>query len=436
MIALHQQWMVRIAARGCMIVPESTTHKNNAKRNEEISLALFALAGLIGLVGRSSVLPFGPGYEMVAIAENLARAGAFANPLMSIQSGPSAVAPPLYPIFLAALMKVISVPAILLWTVSLIGILANALTAALLPRLSLMLFEDVWPGAVASLFWLFSAQLFPAWDANITVPLLLFFCLFSGSTSDRSGFIRDGFVAGLLAGILFLLNPMTLLIFVPWLGHLVVSQKASLKRTVQYCCVVLATVVLVATPWIARNYLVFGKPVVRTGLGLNVYFSNNDCSGTNLYDDLHSGCATVYQPNYNLGEAQAFRDLGEFNYDRTRLAAAEEWMRSHPDRFIQLTFSRVGAFWFPGTFEHPFKAATIWLFTLLSIPGLVFMARRRVPFAGLALFVLFEYPLVYYVIVCDVRYRYPVLWLSLLPAGYFMVWLWQRIRMHWDTASA
>ena len=26
----------------------------------------------------------------------------------------------------------------------------------------------------------------------------------------------------------------------------------------------------------------------------------------------------------------------------------------------------------------------------------------------------------YYVVVSDMRYRYPILWLSLLPAGYFL----------------
>jgi len=43
------------------------------------------------------------------------------------------------------------------------------------------------------------------------------------------------------------------------------------------------------------------------------------------------------------------------------------------------------------------------------------------------LFVLFIYPLMYYVVVSDVRYRLPVLWLSLLPAGYFLTYSAQRV---------
>lgn len=401
-----------------------------ARSSSDISFLLFALAGFAGLIGRPSVLHFGPGNEMVGLAENLVRHGTFSNPLMSITSGPSALAPPLYPLLLAGLMKVFSAPQLILWAVSLLSILANALTAALLPRVSLLWFNDVWPGAIASLFWILASQIFPAWDANVTSPVILLFCLYSGSASVASKLARGGIISGLIAGVLFHLNPMTLLIFLPWLFYLAVFQKPSLKSPVLYCSTVLVVVALVAAPWIARNHRILGSTVVRTGLGLNIYFSNNDCSGTNLYDDLHSGCALIYQPNYNLAESQAFRDLGELNYDRTRLAMAKVWMRTRSDRFIRLTLSRILTFWFPGTYEYPFKAAVIWIFTLMSIPGMLIMAFRRMPVTAFAIFVLLEYPLMYYLIVCDVRYRYPVLWLSLLPAGYFLAWLTRLIASH------
>lgn len=410
--------------------------RNLARQNADISLLLFALAGIGGLISRPSILPFGPGYEMVDIAENLVHFGTFANPLMNLPTGPSAVAPPLYPLLLAAFMKAFRNPTLLLWAVSLGGLLSNAFTAALLPRISRFFFDDVWPGAVAGGFWVIAAQLFPSWDANYTLPLLLLFCLFTASTISTERTVLLGLAAGLLAGILFLLNPMTLLVFAPWLIHLAAFRTVTLKRVAVYCCAVLVSVSLVAAPWIVRNYRIFGSVVVRTGLGLNINFSNNDCSKTTLFEDLHSGCAFLHQPNYNLAEARAFRDLGELNYDRTRLNAAKEWMRRHPSQFLRLTFARFIAFWFPSTFEHPFKALAIRTFTLLSIPGLFLMAFRRVPVTAFALFVLVEYPLVYYVIVSDVRYRYPIIWLSLLPAGYFSVWLLRLGRGRWQSISA
>jgi predicted neutral ceramidase superfamily lipid hydrolase len=67
-----------------------------------------------------------------------------------------------------------------------------------------------------------------------------------------------------------------------------------------------------------------------------------------------------------------------------------------------------------------FHAYAFRLVTLLSIPGIFLLIRRREPAAIYILAVLFVYPLMYYVVFADMRYRLPVLWLSLLAAGYFL----------------
>jgi hypothetical protein len=61
---------------------------------------------------------------------------------------------------------------------------------------------------------------------------------------------------------------------------------------------------------------------------------------------------------------------------------------------------------------------------VLSIPGLLVMMRRRNEFTMFTGFVLLVYPMMYYIVVSDVRYRLPVLWLSLLPAATFVMWCW------------
>jgi hypothetical protein len=76
-------------------------------------------------------------------------------------------------------------------------------------------------------------------------------------------------------------------------------------------------------------------------------------------------------------------------------------------------------FWFP---DAPGEAAYGFaLGTLLSIPGIILMAKRREPVTLYVLFVWLVYPLVYYIVVTCDRYRYPILWTSLLPAGYCIV---------------
>ena len=46
------------------------------------------------------------------------------------------------------------------------------------------------------------------------------------------------------------------------------------------------------------------------------------------------------------------------------------------------------------------------------------MVIRRDPLAFYITTILFVYPLMYYVVVSDLRYRYPILWASYLCAGY------------------
>jgi hypothetical protein len=396
-----------------------------AKRNAEVSFILFALAGLVGLISLPGTIPFGKGFEMYALATNLAQNGAFANPFLVLQTGPSAVSPPLYPVFLALLMKLLRAPAFVLLAAALGNVFANAVTAALLPRVSWLFFDSVLPGIVASFLWLMSMQLMPSWEASCVLATLLFFCLFTATSARKGKILRNGAAAGLLAGVLLLFNPVTSLILACWAIFLLVVKKEALKQTAIYICIALIVAAALFLPWPLRNQRQLGGFVARTSLGLTMYSANNDCARTSQVEEQRSGCYEMYHPNYNLSEAQMLLEMGELNYDRERLAEANGWIRTHPEQFRRLTFARIREFWFPRRVEHPFKAAVIWAATILSIPGIVLMARRREGVTLFLLSVLLVYPLMYYVVFSDVRFRYPILWLTLLPAGYFVHWLAQ-----------
>jgi len=79
---------------------------------------------------------FGKGYESVALAKNLAERGAFANPFAAAQTGPSAHLPPLFPLYLAALIKIFGFSSGFVLAASLITVGVHALHAALLPFVS------------------------------------------------------------------------------------------------------------------------------------------------------------------------------------------------------------------------------------------------------------------------------------------------------------
>lgn len=364
---------------------------------------------------------------MVAVARNLADHGAFADPFDAGATGPTAANPPLYPLLLASMFKILGNPNLVTWVATICNIVVNAVTAALLPQVAVVLFDDAFPGVIASVTCLAAMQLMPAWDTGYTVAGLMLFCLFSASGMGKHSAAGYGALAGLAAGALALLNPSSLLVTPLWIVWLSVPRKSG--AVAKYWGAFLATLCLVVSVWVLRNNVQLGAPVLRTNFGMSVYASNNDCASASLVEDERGDCYQRHHPNTSRDEAQLVRTLGEVAYDRKRTADAMHWMVSHPDRFRRLTLGRIREFWFPLPGGHPYTTAVVWLITGLSIPGLVLMTWRRERAAYFLLPVLVVYPLMYYVVVADMRYRYPILWISALAAGYLAAFFKTRVRL-------
>jgi len=406
------------------VAPVATDLKA-AERNANISLGLLLAGGAAGIYNMTShLIPFGSGFEMVALAQNLVRHGSFGNPFAVLNTGPTAANPPLYPFLLALIIKVFRVPEIIAFAATLGNIIANAVTANLIWRVSGLFSKDLRVGVVAAIFWILSSELTPSWDVGYTVATLLIFCLLTARTISGQRFVISGIGAGLLAGALFLFNPSTILIFMPWLGWLAYKHRASRKQTLSYCCLVFGVLCLTGATWGLRNQQQLGRFVIRTNLGMTLYASDNDCARPSLVASEANNCYQAHHPNTSIEEAELLKKLGEVDYDQVRRHDAEEWMRTHPGPLLRLMLARVLEFWFPIADQHPFQSAVIWVCTVLSIPGLILMMRKGNELTLFSGFVLLIYPLMYYVVVSDVRYRLPVLWLSLLSAAIFVTWCW------------
>jgi hypothetical protein len=407
-----------------------------AKRDSDISFYLFVGGAIVGLLqlfypfgaGPTHKIEFGDGFEMVAIANNLAQHGAFANPFWVGNTGPTAAVPPLYPFLLSVPTRILKRPEFIMIVAVIANIVVNSLIAAWLPRLSLLFFGQAVAGAIGGLLWLAAMRLMPSWDASYTVFGLIAFCLLSASWIERKKYITGfGAAAGMIAGLLTLMNPASVMITLPWVAYLLVQRRVGTKRAAEYYCALIAALFLIVSGWAARNHHELGAYVLRTNLGMTLYASNNDCAKSSLVEDMRSGCYETHHPNTSAAEASLLRTLGEVEYDRLRVADARIWVAANPHRFWQLTLKRFVEFWFPAPGEPAYTTYAIWLVTALALPGLILMAWRREPVTWFVITVLLIYPLMYYVVVSDVRYRYPVLWLSLLPAGYFAAWMTARV---------
>ena len=406
--------------------PQSTAH---AQAKNDGSTLLLALAGVVGLFQMvTHVVPFGKGFEMVAIAQNLAQHGTYGNPYGVLDTGPTAANPPLYPFLLAIAFRLLHSFDLAAFAATAANIIANAITAILLPHVSMLFYRDKRPGFVAAILWIFACPLVPDWDVEFTVLTILIFCLFTSATMAKSRSSLTAITAGLLASALFLFNPSTLLIFGPWILWLAFERRKAFTQALAYCSIAFAVLLIAVSMWGFRNKQQLGAFVIRTNLGSTLYASNNDCAKPSLKESEMNHCHDDHHPNTSIEEARLVISLGEVRYDRLRTADAKAWMRTHPSAFLRLTLARIRDFWFPVPWDSRFESAVIWLATLLSVPGLVIMARRRDRTLPFVIATLLIYPFMYYMIISDVRYRLPVLWISLLAAGTFVVSIWDRAR--------
>lgn len=352
------------------------------------------------------VTGFGAGWETVAIARNLALGNGFSSPYASLPTGPTAHLAPLFPAMLAGLIRVFGDTPLFALAAVILYALGYGLYCALFVPLSNLLFDDRAPGLVVGAFSAVIPTIRPMaqWDTIYAAAGSQLFCL----ASARLFRANRGAAAGLICGVLLLLNPAMLLVAIAWLAYLRPPRRAVAAFA--------AATALVCVPWSVRNYSRLGGVFfIRDNLGSEMRLSNADCAGAR---DAENGCHALLQPNANVHEASLIRDMGEYRYNRMRMAEALRWIGEHPARFRELTLQRIREFWFPTPERPPIYEYSRWLISALAAAGLFLLAREgsrtAVFFAGaLAL-----YPLVYYVVQAMTRYASPVLWVAALPAAY------------------
>ena len=113
----------------------------------------------------------------------------------------------------------------------------------------------------------------------------------------------------------------------------------------------------------------------------------------------------------------------EMEYMRRAKREALEWIATHKAQFVRLTALRFVHFWF-GPLHRPKMAVAVSALTLLALLG----ARRRLPAMtapqrAAVLIPLATFPLIYYIVGYEFRYRIPIHWLLLLLAG-AELWYW------------
>jgi len=350
------------------------------------------------------------GWEMGRVARSIAQGHGFSSPYEG-NTGPTAWEPPLYPYLMAGVFKVFGIYSqASAWVLLGINSLLATLTCVPIFFIAYRTFGEriaiwsVYAWGLNPYIWYWSIHWI--WDTTFT-PLVLA-CLFwlALELQDWPG-LRGWVLFGVLYGIGALANP-TMLAFLPFCG-LWIWQQRFRRGLPSVGGVVLSSVIFFAvlSPWVVRNYKVFGRFVfLRDDFGLQVRLGNAP------YAD---GMLMAYlQPNLNKLELEKFQSMGELAYAESCKRQAFDWIASHPGRFAMISLKRFFYYWNgvprPTSSLSPvdFRSSAFLATSILALWGLGRAVRQKRPAAWLFAGLVLTYPTVYYFVFPHARYRHPI----------------------------
>jgi 4-amino-4-deoxy-L-arabinose transferase-like glycosyltransferase len=359
---------------------------------------------------RSGEDHFAFGWEMGRVARSIALGQGFSNPYGG-NTGPTAWEPPLYPYVMAGVFKVFGVyTEASAWILLTINSLFAALTTIPVFLIAYKVFGDrvarwsAWAWAMNPYIWYWSIHWI--WDTTFT-PLVLasIFCVALELQHGR-GF-RGWVIFGLLWGVGALANP-SMLAFLPFCGLWIWRQR--FKRSLASVAgIVLSSIIffLVLSPWLVRNYEVFGRFVfLRDDFGLQFSLGNNQYADGMLIATL--------QPNLNRLEFEKFARMGELAYAEDCKREAFAWVQRNPQRFVIISLKRFVYYWNgvpkPSDSRAPwdFRTSLFLAWSVLSIWGAARAVRQKIDGAWLFAGLLLTYPTTYYFVFPHARYRHPI----------------------------
>ena len=371
---------------------------------------------LVGLVVRLLYIVlahsyrFGPidwfGSEMANLGYSLALGRGFSSPFGG-DTGPSAWTAPLYPWVTSLAFRACGP---LSYSAAFAMLVFNsvfcALTSWTIYRIARQVFNEtvaVWSGWIWALLpYAMHWSVSWIWETSLSAFLLslLFMLTLEMEGDDR---VSSWFGYGLLWGLAALTNT-SLMAWLPFSGCWLAYQldrrgKRFLVPAVLSALVFWATL----TPWLVRNYSVFGKLIfVRGDLGVELRSGNNPLAD--------GGFIRSYNPDGGRYAYSQYKQMGEAAFVAEQGDLAKEWIAQHPQRFLVLTFRRFIFFWagLPREGQEQGRNLFLQVSSLLAIGGLLLAAKRRTHGVFLFATLLGFYPLIYYITFPSARYRHAI----------------------------
>jgi hypothetical protein len=374
------------------------------------------------------------GWEMGRIARALATGYGFADPFTG-HTGPTAWAPPLYPLFVAAVFKLFGVyTAKSAWVILTINSIFSAATSSVIYEIAARCFASLGTARARKIAlwsgWLWA--LHPAamqyavrWIWDMAITTFLFSKLIAIAlrvraigenpeevpTPEPQSTARWA-IFGILSGLIALLNS-TLLLFIPVCGVWMllgaakrrsplapILLKATVAGTLFFACL---------APWMVRNWHVFQAIVpIRGNFGAELNASVQEGHDGFSWGPTIPICEQC--PEYI-----SYKKMGERAYVQQQSELAAQHIRTHKLRFLQLALKRFYFFWVSvphpiefGVWNEAFRVLNYSFVSLAAVLGLTLALKRRIPAAILFAWAFALLPLTYYFVTVQARFRSPL----------------------------
>lgn len=389
-------------------------------------LALTARLALVGLMPETIDFPDERDYD--TIARSLVKGTGFQE-----ADGRRAGRAPGYPVFLAALYLLgLDTPR----AVFIIQAFCGTLTCVLLCFLAKKLFGGktaAFAGLIAALypFFIYFTGLLLS-ETLFILFLVAFFLLLETRSGPGLSWPRRlavPILAGILAGVLthlrssFLLFPFFLLPFV-------LLRRKPRRNALAGWALMLLFMALTLSPWVWRNYRLFGHFIPTTlQAGESLYEANSPYA---------TGGPAMNESQTPWDRITAGQKLNEYERDRFFRDKAIKYIREHPGRFAQLALIKLKRFWNPIPNYRHFRSPLYIAISLSAYLPVILLALcgliRNRSHKALLLYSLspvFYYTALHAVFVGSVRYRIPVMAFVILlaGAGAAVVVAWVRTRI-------
>jgi 4-amino-4-deoxy-L-arabinose transferase-like glycosyltransferase len=355
---------------------------------------------------------FSFGWETGRIARSVALGEGFSSPLHAT-TGPTAWMPPVYVYLVAAVFKVFGVytlkSAIVMLTLNSIFSALTCLTLYLIAYKSFGRVIAIRVGWVWALFpYAIDFAACRVWGDCFNT-LVFSFLFLAALRLENLTSLRAWLGFGLLAGISALACPPIILVALFLTARICYRNRRHGKPYGLQAGLAAMMVLLVLSPWFARNYRTFDRFIpLRSNFWLEMRVGNTG--------DLSDIVPDWSHPATNKAEMEEYRRLGELNYMAFKRRQTLDFISIYPGAFVSLTVRRFfcvwTGFWSLQLFvADPISALHAILTTILTIFMLAGMFKAWRYDRALAmpyLLSILAFPLVYYITHSHAEYRHPI----------------------------